>query len=103
VQHYSVDKDGVDFKKTKRDLKKCSDLLYEHGSHIKSIKFHNLLLQYNLLEYKTRKSKYKGFIDYVVLSKTGLKYGENIDDKNKLNAEPFYYVDKFDELLKLIS
>jgi len=72
---------------------------------LSAVKANKILLQMGLLEEKERpSSKYPDKVKkYKVLTKRGLEFGINRDNPATPDqTTPYYFVDKFDELLALI-
>jgi hypothetical protein len=83
-----------------------TNLLKQHKAEISAVKANKILLSLELLEDKERpSSKYPDKIKkFKVLTEKGLSYGENKENQNNPGqTTPYYYVDKFDELLTLIQ
>ena len=73
---------------------------------LSAVKANKILLELGILEEKERpSSKYPGKIKkYKVLTTKGLEFGENRENPNTPDqTTPYYYVDKFHELLLLIT
>ena len=72
---------------------------------LSAVKANKILLQMGLLEEKERpSSKYPGKIKkYKALTERGLEFGINRENPATPDqTTPYYYVDKFDELVALI-
>jgi hypothetical protein len=83
-----------------------TNLLKQHKAEISAVKANKILLSLELHEDKERpSSKYPDKIKkFKVLTEKGLSYGENKENQNNPGqTTPYYYVDKFDELLTLIQ
>ena len=81
-------------------------LLKERKVDISTVKANKILLALELLEDKERpSSKYpEKMKKFKALTEKGLIYGENKENDNSPGqTSPYYYVDKFDELLMLIK
>lgn len=88
-----------------RETKAVTTLLKEFNCNISAVKFNKLLLDAGILEERERKSTSSktGVKKYKALTKDGEKYGKNLtSDKNSKEVQPHYYVDTFQELLKLV-
>ena len=82
-----------------------TNLLKEKKADISTVKANKILLALGLLEDKERPStKYPDKMKkFKALTTKGLGYGENKENQNSPGqTSPYYYVDKFDELLSLI-
>lgn len=82
-----------------------TSLLKQHNADISTVKANKILIACGLLEDKERlSSKYPDKIKkYKALTEKGLTYGENKENQNNPGqTTPYYYVEKFDELLSLI-
>lgn len=80
-------------------------LLKQHGADISTVKANKILVACDLLEDKERPStKYPDKIKkFKALTEKGLNYGENKENQNTPGqTSPYYYVEKFGELLSLI-
>lgn len=83
-----------------------TNLLKQHMAGISAVKANKILLSLELLEDKERpSSKYPDKIKkFKTLTEKGLHYGENKENQNNPGqTTPYYYVEKFDELLALIQ
>lgn len=83
-----------------------TNLLKQHKAEISAVRANKYLLALALLEDKERpSSKYPDKIKkFKALTEKGLSYGENKENQNTPGqTTPYYYVDKFDELLTLIQ
>lgn len=83
-----------------------TNLLKQSKSGISTVKANKILVAIGLLEEKERPStKYPDKIKkYKALTETGLAYGENKENQNTPGqTSPYYYAEKFDELLLLIQ
>ncbi len=81
-------------------------LLKQKNAEISTVKANKILLALGLLEDKERpSSKYPAKIKkFKALTPKGLVYGENKENDNSPGqTSPYYYVEKFDELLSLIQ
>ena len=81
-------------------------LLKQNNAGISTVKANKILVACKLLEDKERpSSKYPDKIKkYKALTEKGLIYGENKENQNNPGqTTPYYYVEKFDELLLLIQ
>lgn len=81
-------------------------LLKERKADISTVKANKILLALELLEDKERpSSKYpEKMKKFKALTERGLVYGENKENDNSPGqTSPYYYVEKFDELLTLIK
>lgn len=88
-----------------RETKAATTLLKELNCNISAVKFNKLLLEAGILEERERASTSSktGTKKYKALTKDGEKYGKNLtSDKNSKEVQPHYYVDTFEELLKLV-
>ena len=82
-----------------------TNLLKQMNAEISTVKANKVLLGLGLLEEKERvSSKYPDKMKkFKVLTEKGLLYGENRENDNSPGqSSPYYYVEKFDELLSLI-
>ena len=83
-----------------------TNLLKQNTAGISTVKANKILVACNLLEDKERpSSKYPDKIKkFKALTEKGLIYGENKENQNNPGqTTPYYYVEKFDELLLLIQ
>lgn len=81
-------------------------LLKQKDAKISTVKANKILLALELLEDKERpSSKYPDKMKkFKALTGNGLVYGENKENDNSPGqTSPYYYVEKFDELLMLIQ
>lgn len=81
-------------------------LLKQKNVEISTVKANKILVALELLEDKERpSSKYPDKMKkFKVLTPKGLAYGENKENDNSPGqSSPYYYVEKFDELLALIK
>lgn len=79
----------------------AGELLKKHDISINSHKFNLLMKDKGFVDYRERPSKSKGVKKFPVLTKKGLKYGENqVHPKNQAETQIRYYEDKFHSLLK---
>lgn len=83
-----------------------TNLLKQNNAGISTVKANKILIACMLLEDKERpSSKYPDKIKkFKALTEKGLAYGENRENQNNPGqTTPYYYVEKFDELLSLIQ
>lgn len=83
-----------------------TNLLKQKQADISTVKANKVLVALGLLEDKERpSSKYPDKIKkFKALTAEGLAYGENIENQSSPGqTSPYYYVEKFDELLALIQ
>jgi len=83
-----------------------TNLLKQNNAKISTVKANKILLSLGLLEDKERPStKYPDKMKkFKALTEKGLVYGENKENQNSPGqTSPYYYVEKFDELLSLIQ
>ena len=83
-----------------------TNLLKQKNAEISTVKANKILVALGLLEDKERpSSKYPGKMKkFRALSPKGLAYGVNKENQNTPEqTSPYYYVEKFDELLSLIK
>ena len=83
-----------------------TNLLKQKNAEISVVKANKILVAMGILEDKERpSSKYEGKIKkYKALTSKGLAYGINKDNLSSPDqTTPHYYVEKFDELLRLIK
>ena len=83
-----------------------TNLLKQNNAGISTVKANKILVACCLLEDKERpSSKYPDKIKkYKALTEKGLIFGENKENQNNPGqTTPYYYVEKFDELLLLIQ
>ena len=83
-----------------------TNLLKQNNAGISTVKANKILVASKLLEDKERpSSKYPDKIKkYKALTEKGLAYGENRENQNNPGqTTPYYFVEKFDELLSLIQ
>lgn len=81
-------------------------LLKRHGAELSTVKANKILVTLGLLEEKQRpSSKYEGKIKkYKALTQSGLEYGVNQENPSSPGqTTPYYYEEKFAELLQLIE
>lgn len=82
-----------------------TNLLKQQNAQISTVKANKILVGLELLEDKERpSSKFPDKIKkYKALTTKGLKYGINKENPSSPDqTTPYYYVDKFEELLLLI-
>lgn len=83
-----------------------TNLLKKNDAKISTVKANKILLSLELLEDKERPStKYPDKMKkFKALTEKGLVYGENRENINTPGqTSPYYFVEKFDELLALIQ
>jgi len=83
-----------------------TNLLKSKDAGISAVKANKILLAIGILEEKERpSSKYPDKIKkYKVLTEKGLDFGENRENPSSPGqTTPYYFVDKFDDLLLLIK
>ena len=83
-----------------------TNLLKSKDAGISAVKANKILLGIGVLEEKERpSSKYPDKIKkYKVLTEKGLDFGENRENPSSPGqTTPYYFVDKFDDLLLLIK
>ncbi|NOX92466.1 MAG: hypothetical protein GXP18_08465 [Gammaproteobacteria bacterium] len=83
-----------------------TNLLKQKNAEISTVKANKVLVALELLEDKERpSSKYPGKVKkFRALTPKGLTYGINKENLNSSGqTSPYYYVEKFDELLSLIQ
>lgn len=83
-----------------------TNLLKQNSADISTVKANKLLLALGLLEDKERpSSKYPDKMKkFKALTEEGLTFGENKENQNSPGqTSPYYYAEKFDELLSLIK
>ncbi len=83
-----------------------TNLLKKNNVDISAVKANKILLAIGILSEKERpSSKYPGKMKkYKVLTEDGLKFGVNRENPSSPEqTTPYYFVDKFDELLLLIK
>lgn len=83
-----------------------TSLLKKSKAEISTVKANKILLSLGILEDKERpSSKYPDKMKkFKALTPKGLIYGENKENDNSPGqSSPYYYVEKFDELLLLIK
>ncbi|MEJ2179398.1 MAG: hypothetical protein P8Y28_02940 [Gammaproteobacteria bacterium] len=83
-----------------------TNLLKSKDAGISTVKANKILLGIGILEEKERpSSKYPDKIKkYKVLTEKGLDFGENRENPSSPGqTTPYYFVDKFDDLLLLIK
>jgi hypothetical protein len=83
-----------------------TNLLKQKQADISTVKANKILLALELLEEKERPStKYPDKMKkFKALTEKGLAYGENKENQNSPGqTSPYYFVDKFDELLAMIQ
>lgn len=82
-----------------------TNLLKLHDAKISTVKANKILASMGILEEKERLStKYAGKIKkYKALTEKGLEYGINRENPSSPEqTTPYYYAEKFDQLLSLI-
>lgn len=82
-----------------------TNLLKKNNAEISAVKANKILVVLGILEDKERpSSKYPDKMKkFRALTSEGLVYGENKENQNSPGqTSPYYYVEKFDELLALI-
>lgn len=83
-----------------------TNLLKKSNADISTVKANKVLVALELLEEKERPStKYPDKMKkFKALTEKGLHYGENKENLNSPGqTSPYYFVEKFDELLALIK
>ena len=83
-----------------------TNLLKQRNADISTVKANKILVALELLQEKERPStKYPDKMKkYKALTEKGLEYGENKENMNNPGqTSPYYYVEKFDELLAVIK
>lgn len=83
-----------------------TNLLKSKEANISAVKANKILLTIGILEEKERpSSKYPDKIKkYKILTEKGLEFGENRENPSSPEqTTPYYFVDKFDDLLILIK
>ena len=83
-----------------------TNLLKQNNAEISAVKANKILVACEILEDKERpSSKYPDKIKkYKALTEKGLTYGINKENPNTPDqTTPYYYVEKFNELLSLIQ
>lgn len=83
-----------------------TNLLKQKKADISTVKANKVLLALELLEEKERpSSKYPDKMKkFKALTEKGLAYGENKENQNSPGqTSPYYFVEKFDELLAIIQ
>ncbi len=83
-----------------------TNLLKQNNSEISTVKANKILVALGILEDKERpSSKYPDKMKkFKALTSEGLEYGENKENQNSPGqTSPYYYVEKFDDLLALIQ
>lgn len=81
-------------------------LLKQRKAEISAVKANKILVALEILEEKERpSSKYPDKMKkFKALTEKGLAYGENKENDNSPGqSSPYYFADKFDELLALIQ
>ena len=88
-----------------REMKSATELLKRFECGISAGKFNQMLLEHGYLEERERdSSKGNGIKKFKALTKSGLKYGENlVSPHNQREVQPYYYVDSFMELYNEVS
>lgn len=83
----------------------CAEkLLKKNNINMSSRAFNLAMEDKGLLTYRERPSKSKGTKRFPILTKNGLKYGENqVHPKNQAQTQIRYYEDKFTELLSVLG
>lgn len=90
-----------DYIESKGQKRAAKDLL---PNGISSFKFNKAMEKHGFIEYVERTSKTRGIEKYPVITQKGLKYGENEESpEHPGKTQPHYYVDKFNELMKLVG
>ena len=87
------------------DTESMTNLLKHNNADLSAVKANNILIQLGLLEEKERESTvHAGKIKkFKCLTKAGLNFGINRESyNNPAETSPYYYSDKFDQLLALI-
>lgn len=90
-----------EYTSSKGFLLAADKLLKKYDITMNSHKFNLLLKEHGYVDYRERPSKSKGTKRFPILTKKGLKFGENqVHPKNQSETQIRYYEDKFLELLK---
>ena len=88
------------------NIDSMTNLLKQKQADISTVKANKILLAMELLEERERpSSKYPDKMkQFKALTPKGLVYGENKENQSSPGqTSPYYYVEKFDELLSLIQ
>ena len=88
------------------NIDSMTNLLKQKQADISTVKANKILLAMELLEERERpSSKYPDKMKkFKALTPKGLVYGENKENQSSPGqTSPYYYVEKFDELLSLIQ
>lgn len=92
-----------DYVTSKGVLHTATDLLKKFDIKMSAVKFNKKLLQIGFLQDELRRGREKPH-KYKVITERGLPYGENkVSTQSQLETQPYWYDDKFLELLKLIG
>lgn len=93
-----------EYTSSKGFLLAADKLLKKYDITMNSHKFNLLLKEHGYVDYRERPSKSKGTKRFPILTKKGLKFGENqVHPKNQSETQIRYYEDKFSELLKELN
>lgn len=92
-----------DYSSSKGVLHSASDLLKKFDVKMSAIKLNKKLLEAGFIREETRQGKEK-LHKYKVITDKGLLYGENkVSTQNQLETQPYWYDDKFMDLLQLLG
>lgn len=93
-----------DYTPSKGILRSCAELLKEHASTLSPQQFNQRMIQHGYMVELTRPSSKGGVKKFKSIVADGLQYGENqVNPNNPKSTQPLYYVDKFGELLTLLT
>lgn len=93
-----------DYTPSKGILRSCAELLKEHAAPLSPQQFNQQMIQHGYMVELTRPSSKGGVKKFKSIVADGLQYGENqVNPNNPKSTQPLYYVDKFGELMNLLS
>jgi hypothetical protein len=85
-----------------RPSKALTVLLKEHGCQLSAKTANNILIELGILEIQSRSSTSQGTKYFKCLTERGLEFGKNlVSPHNQRETQPYYYLDRFPELLGL--
>lgn len=89
---------------SKDNLLSAKELLKRNGIELSSQAFNLTMIGKGFMEVKSRQSSKGGTKNFKSLTKEGLEFGENqVSPNNPKETQPLYYVNKFENLLKMLG